>query len=543
MRQGTMEQCRRHAVMAAALAVACAIAQAADADYELMRQRALGRERLIIYNNDGDDMQRYPTNKPITPEGFASQRLDYTKGTVVSEIAYSPSQSFAFYSLFRSGWPSTNTVSGGYAGEGCRNATLDFWAKGLDCLQMAIDYAHARGMYGTLSIRMNDTHDAWMPAEMMSPFKRLHPECMMAPSAKDAGEGPRYGAWSSVDFTHALVRNTAFKVVRDFCAGYDFDVLEIDFCRHLVVFKSVWLGGEASMKEVESMTVLMRDIRAAVDAAGRRRGRPILVRVRVADSPEYDRAIGLDVATWLRHGYVDEVVGGCYFRLNDWAQMAGLCHQYGAKFYASLDETRIPGICARSKPPRPIIPGRGTLEFQHARFAECMDAGCDGIYLFNHEYGTLQRHAQVSPRETDGLDKIYFATERGGGGYRCDYYLKNGARFRNVAYIDPSQPMGAWEGIPVNFSIRIGDDFAKAAAKGLRPNVTALALTGRTDGNGIGLWMNGTQLKMASVKNGLASFPVDPSIVRKGLNVFRFMVLSGDRTTFNDFAVKIQYTK
>ena len=53
------------------------------------------------------------------------------------------------------------------------------------------------------------------------------------------------------------------------------------------------------------------------------------------------------------------------------------------------------------------------------------------------------------------------------------------ARFRNVAYIDPSQPMGAWEGIPVNFSIRIGDDFAKAAAKGLRPNVTALALTGR----------------------------------------------------------------
>ena len=45
--------------MTALAFVAVAVnAAMADAEFEQMRQRALGRERLVIYNNDGDDMQR-----------------------------------------------------------------------------------------------------------------------------------------------------------------------------------------------------------------------------------------------------------------------------------------------------------------------------------------------------------------------------------------------------------------------------------------------------------------------------------------------------
>lgn len=532
-----MNQMMVLSVVAAALASATACGD----DFEAKRLALLDRQRDFIYNTDGNDMLRYTKRKPVTVDGFESQRLDYTKGTAISSVSYCPAISFAYFTLFRAGYPATNSIAQYSTPDQYCGATA-FWEKGLDNLSMAIDFAHRNGMLGNVSIRMNDSHDSWVSPIMRSPFKNLHPECMME-SSPPQDKKPRYGTWTSVDYSEPLVQEEVRKFVRQFCENYDIDCLELDFCRHLVYLRSVYFGGIASEEETESINALMREIRGIVANCGKKRGRPIIIQVRVADSPEYCRELGLDIRSWMEHKYVDAVIGGCYFRLNDWGRMADLAHSYGVRFYASMDETRIPWQCRHNKPASREIPGRGSVAFDLARCAEAMNAGCDGIFMFNIEGRELAAHTKVAPRETDGLDKIYFATERGGGGYSVKGYLNGGIRHRNLAYIDPSAPLPVEPKQVVAFGIRIGDNFAKAAAKGLKPVVVAMALTGRKESKDVRIVMNGKVLSAAKNNDGLFFYPVEPALVKKGINSFYFANLSSEKTTFNDFAVSIYYVK
>jgi len=528
---------RKMMVMGAAAVFAAAMVNADE--FETMRRTMLDRQCDFIYNTDGNDMLRYTTKKPVSVAGFESQRLDYTKGTAISSVSYCPTVSFAYFTLFKAGYPATNSIAQFSTPDQYCGAAA-FWEKGLDNLSMAIDFAHRNGMLGNVSIRMNDSHDSWVSPIMRSPFKNEHPECLMEPASPQDGK-PRYGTWTSVDYSDPKVQESVRGFIREFCENYDIDCLELDFCRHLVYLRSVYFGGIASEEEVESINALMRDIRGIAANCGRKRGRPILIQVRVADSPEYCRELGLDIRNWLEHKCVDAVIGGCYFRLNDWKRMADFAHSYGVRFYASMDETRISWQCKHNKPVSREIPGRESVEFDLARYSEAMDAGCDGVFMFNLEGKALTEHTKVSPRETDGLNKIYFATERGGGGYSVKGYLNGGVRHRNLTYIDPSQPMSVEPKQIVSFGIRIGDDFAKAEAKGLKPVVTVLALTGRKDAKDVRVVMNDKTLVATGNDNGLFSYAVDQSLVRKGINSFWFANLSPEKTTFNDFAVRIEY--
>ncbi len=70
------------------------------------------------------------------------------------------------------------------------------------------------------------------------------------------------------------------------------------------------------------------------------RGRPILVAMRLPDSAEYCRAIGLDLERWLADDLLDLYIPCSYFQLNDWEYSIALGHKYGVKVYPSLDDVR-----------------------------------------------------------------------------------------------------------------------------------------------------------------------------------------------------------
>ena len=84
---------------------------------------------------------------------------------------------------------------------------------------------------------------------------------------------------------------------------------------------------------IQRVQEMMRDI-------GAKRGRPLLLSVRVPDSPGYCRAIGLDIENWLKSGWVDMLAVSSYFQLSDWADSAALGKKYGVPVYPSLDEAR-----------------------------------------------------------------------------------------------------------------------------------------------------------------------------------------------------------
>ena len=74
---------------------------------------------------------------------------------------------------------------------------------------------------------------------------------------------------------------------------------------------------------------------------GRRRGRPILVAIRVPDSVDYCRFIGLDLEKWLSEGLTDLLIVTGYTQLNPWDYSVKLARKYGVKVYPSLDEPRV----------------------------------------------------------------------------------------------------------------------------------------------------------------------------------------------------------
>lgn len=148
-----MKKISLYALLAVFLAAATGCAE--KTSFEDLRNAALGRPRLVVYNTDGCDMLYYPTNLPVSAEGFCSLRLDWLKGTTVGTVSYCPvSSGFGHFTALKAGdlFPGSVLSSPPSAG----NATLRFRdSLGTDSLQMAIDFCRKEGREVFVGIRVN----------------------------------------------------------------------------------------------------------------------------------------------------------------------------------------------------------------------------------------------------------------------------------------------------------------------------------------------------------------------------------------------------
>ena len=96
-----------------------------------------------------------------------------------------------------------------------------------------------------------------------------------------------------------------FHVIEENCTRYDIDGIDLDFYRHPHFFRPQMVGDPVTQAHCDVMTGFLRCIRAMTENVGRRRGRPLLVIVRVFDSVDYSRAIGLDVERWISEDLID----------------------------------------------------------------------------------------------------------------------------------------------------------------------------------------------------------------------------------------------
>ncbi len=479
-----------------------------DSDWEARRQEALQRERRVIYNTDGCDALYFPRDLEPTRENFLSRRLIHTRGSRIDSVFYCPQSSgFGHFTCRKAGEPLLNDVP---INNKVYNATRDFFRLGTDPLEMAIDFCHNEGLEIFASIRVNDTHDASGTLEEPHPlfprFKQQHPECLMG--APVTGQRPPFCNWSAVDFAQKPVREAMKRFVREFCFNYDIDGIEYDFMRHMQLFKSVAWGGNASPEELDLMTELMTDLRKISEEEGRRRGRPILVAIRVPDSVEYCRGVGIDLEKWLENGLVDILITSSYFQLNPWKYSADLAKKYSVKFYPSLDESRI----GNSRLP---VPGRNSLPSYFARALDALNSGADGIYYFNMEGKShLQNTMRGKVEDLADEKKAYFATVRGSGGYAAGFYLRGGAQFGTLPRIEPGEVAVS----PVKFDISIGDDLD---VPGSRAVVQAFAQVRAPKGTVFELNANGEVFRPTPVTGGILRFDLGQAL-HQGVNHFEF---------------------
>jgi len=492
------------AVMALILVAASAGAQRGEncdsvEAYRQARAETAHRQRRVIFNNDGDD---HLLADEVSREAFLAKRTTPLLGSHVDTISYCTSRPFGAF-LHRTEIGDIITQSEPFRGKPT-NVVEHFLERDTDPLQVMTEFCHENGLEIFWSMRMNDTHDASYPAEAQHPywssFKQQHPELLFGTRE----DRPEFGNWSAVDYASPIVRDFLFEAFREVCKGYDVDGVEMDFFRHLVFFRTVAEGGQATDEERAMMTDLVRRIREMTETVGMERGRPILLTMRVPDSVPFCRAIGLDIEGWLEDELIDVLVAAGDFRLNPWEYSVQLAETHGVPVYADLD----PAIRRGLQGPF----DRNSIEAHRARALNAWRAGVDGIYLFNH----FNPHAPWwrelgEPATMRSLDQLYFVSAMGGAGYLLpERALSSGGDYWGLPILHPTSPMLFTREESLELPLRVGAEPVDGAQTTLhllinQPQPPAVTL-------------NGVTLEGEAGADGWSAYAVPAGGVRAGEN-------------------------
>ena len=173
---------------------------------------------------------------------------------------------------------------------------------------------------------------------------------------------------------------------------------------------------------------MIRKARAVCDREALRRGRPVLIAIRVPDSFDFAKAIGLDWEQWLREELIDIVIGADYLKFKPWSHLARIGHKYNVPVYAGIEQRR-------------MMPGNKFIDAEQESLTELWRgeaysawcAGINGIYTFNrfnphdplfNELGDPQILEGLPRQEGESM-----TTEKSRGMFSPEYWLKGGNRF------------------------------------------------------------------------------------------------------------------
>ncbi len=514
------------AALTVGLSVTCAaMAEISDAEWRQAREKALNRKREVIYNNDGNEPYLWPTNKPFAISDFLDMRTTPVLGSQIDTVFYCPvSSGFGFLTA---NIPSADLMLRDLGTvkhlAGKKNVLQNFLDMGTDPVREVVSWCRTNGFEVFVTLRVNDTHDqgtdqaktgppyAYPGNDLFSPCKIKHPEFLMGACTNK----PTFGNWSAVDFTHDKVRERFFEMCRDLCNHYDLDGLDLDFMRHIQLFKSVAWGGVASREELDMMTATLRRIRAAAEKAGKARGRPILLSIRVPDSVPYCNDVGIDLETWLREGLVDMVVGISYFQLNPWPYLVQLGRSHGVRVYASLDESRLP-----------VSPGlkRSDQATYRARAMAARRAGVDGISYFNlFSAAEIRNFMWGSLEKMKYHDKRYFVSYRGArSSYSAKALLKEGLRHETLHELSVKNPATLSPGASETYPIWIGDDTASLEREGVHPVCKLTVDTTIPEKHELKVEVNGHVVPFTRADGTYHRYDIQPSRLICGENQLRF---------------------
>ena len=274
------------------------------------RVAAAQRPRRVIFNDDTHELALEDAN---TPEGFLAHRITPLLETHVGTISWS-----VLCGQFDA--PAYDSKVQPIYGD-AQGAPVKYWhrvtenvktlAREYRCpLHLVCDFAHEHNMEAFASVRMNDVHDSFMDANAMTVWKRTHPEFMV----DTRGTLPEFELYTTAqDFSHEPVRQRKLQIIEEICQRYDVDGFELDYIRHPVLFSRRMRGEPCTIDEIEVITSMMGEIRSLTDGAAERRGKPLLIAVRVPDTFTTCLDNGMDVMSWLEEDLIDIlIIGGGY---------------------------------------------------------------------------------------------------------------------------------------------------------------------------------------------------------------------------------------
>jgi hypothetical protein len=262
----------------------------------------------------------------------------------------------------------------------------------------------------------------------------------------------------------------------------------------------------------------MRRIRAMSEAEGMRRGRAILVAVRVPDSVPYCRAIGIDLDRWLSDGLMDLLITGGYFRMNDLSYSVALGHRHGVKVYPSLDDSRVRDETARKL--------RSSTAAFRGRAIESWTAGVDGVYLFNSFNPSDPIWRELgSPAILRASDHDLFASVLGVGAAAGGAYPHAG--FMHIPRLNPATPIALQPGAAETVTFNAGDRRTQNGARGNAVVTLRLQFKSAPPPDAVAVSVNGVAVGGATLNGQWLEFPLALEILKTGANEVRVTLAAG----------------
>ncbi len=241
---------------------------------------------------------------------------------------------------------------------------------GIDPTGRMIDRCRQRKISPWVSIRMNDVHDAnLLKSSLHSRFWMDHHEYWRYPN--------RFKSWTDRCLNYALppVREHMLALVREVCARYDLDGLELDWNRFPLHFRE----GE-EIEQGKELTRWMAEVRQVVRAAERRWNHPITLAARVPARPDVARGTGLDAVAWAKQGLIDHLIVAPFFSTTDFdipvEQWIALLRGTGVGVTAGLE------IRIQPYPGAPVV--KNTPERRRGAAMAMLARGSQGVYVFNY---------------------------------------------------------------------------------------------------------------------------------------------------------------
>lgn len=279
----------------------------------------------FIYNSDANNM--FLGTPPMTPNKIESYINDVARAGVTS-FFISPNWGMPMNFPTKVGDMIGEHLSKELEATLSKNQPVMNFRNLLDSVQdplgFMLDRAKSNKMETFVSFRLNEVHDVEKEeSAIFDRFWRAHPEWRIGNPGDPLSDvykdimGPRthpiVNSWlpGGLNFAIPEVRKYRMAQLQEICERYDIDGLELDFQRFPMYFKP----GEEK-RGVRIMSDWMLEVRAMVAAAGKKRGRPILLTARIMALPEQNKAIGIDPVSWAKNGIVDFVVVAHYLHNN-----------------------------------------------------------------------------------------------------------------------------------------------------------------------------------------------------------------------------------
>jgi len=270
---------------------------------------------------------------------------------------------------------------------------------GHELMNIYIDGARKHGVAAYGSFRMNDAHTCMEDRGWYGRSKQKieRPDLLIGSGVSDRGHGEEWKFSWQWDYAQEEVRRRFLGLFDETLTRYDFDGLELDFCRQPPFFRS----GQA-VKNITTMTDFMRQVRAVVGGHSRAKDKDIKLIVRVPPSIDETLGLGIDTQAWIREGLADIVVLAsvslCTSRI-DVARAVDCAKGGEVLIYTGFD-----GGTHLTSPqdgyesgPSSVLCAVGLNGYKH---------GAGGVHLFNYDY----KGHRAGPTEGEGYNEDHLRT-------------------------------------------------------------------------------------------------------------------------------------